>query len=87
MMEKGKIENRRYSRVKPVGLISKTGKLVLAPRAPAIDCRVLDLSAGGACLELAGPLTLPRRFDFIHGGVRKNCHLVWQKNLRIGVGF
>jgi hypothetical protein len=86
-MEKDKAENRRYARVKPVGLVSRTAKLVLDPRARAIDCRVVDISAGGACIELAEPLKLPGRFVFIHGGVKKSCHVVWQRNGRVGLGF
>ena len=40
-----------------------------------------------ACLELLAPATLPRRFMVVHGGTRKHCSLVWQKNLRFGVTF
>jgi hypothetical protein len=87
MLDKSKDENRLYVRLKPVGLISKTGTLVLDPKAPAVSCRVIDISRGGACLELAQPMKLPKRFVFVHGGTRKHCHLVWQKNERFGVGF
>lgn len=86
-MLESKGESRLYTRVKPVGLISKTGKLVVDPKLPVVDCRVLDLSKGGACLELLKPLKLPKRFVFVHGGVRKNCHLIWQRGERFGVGF
>jgi hypothetical protein len=87
MAEHRKIENRRYARIKPVGLISKTGKLILDPKAPAIDCKVVNISAGGASLELAEPVKFPRRFIFLHGGTRKHCSLVWQKDLRFGICF
>ncbi len=87
MAEQRDVENRRYSRVRPVGLISKTGKLILDPKLPAVDCKVFDLSGGGACLELYAPATLPRRFMLVHGGTRKSCSLVWQKDLRFGVCF
>jgi hypothetical protein len=87
MVEDRKIENRRYARIRPSGSISKTGKLILDPKAPAVDCKVVDLSGGGACLELLAPATLPRRFMVVHGGTRKHCSLVWQKNLRFGVTF
>ena len=82
-----KMENRRYARVKPVGIISKTGKLILDAKSPAVDCKVLDISGGGACLETAAPVKLPRRFMLVHGGTRKHCSLVWQKDLRFGVCF
>ena len=87
MVEDRKIENRRYSRIRPSGLVSKTGKLILDPKAPAVDCKVVDLSGGGACLELVRPTQLPRRFMVVHGGTRKHCSLVWQKDLRFGVTF
>jgi len=87
MVEDRKIENRRYSRIRPSGLVSKTGKLILDPKAPAVDCKVVDLSGGGACLELLAPARLPRRFMVVHGGTRKHCSLVWQKDLRFGVTF
>ena len=87
MLDKGKDDNRLYVRVKPTGLMSKTGVLALGKDTPAVNCRVVDISKGGACLELLKPLKLPKRFVFVHGGVRKHCHLVWQKDERFGVGF
>lgn len=86
-MTEGKRENRRFLRVKPAGMVARTGKLILDSRSPTIECRVIDLSRGGACLELSKPVALPRRFEFLHGGVRKSCHLVWQKNHRFGIAF
>jgi hypothetical protein len=87
MLDKGKDDGRLYMRVKPVGLISKTGVLVLDKKTPAVNCRVIDMSRGGTCLELLKPMQLPKRFVFVHGGTKKHCHLVWQKNERFGVGF
>ena len=87
MLDKGKPENRVFVRLKPAGLVSKTGVLVLDKNTPAVNCRVIDLSRAGACLELLKPLKLPKRFVFVHGGTKKHCHLVWQKNERFGVGF
>jgi hypothetical protein len=85
--EKGKIEHRRFARVRPVGLVAKTGKLILDSKTPAIECQVIDLSSGGACLWLPKGVQLPRRFEFLHGGVKKSSFLVWQKHLRVGIGF
>lgn len=78
---------RLYKRVPPSGLVSKRAQLVVAPRAPLIECIVIDYSAGGACLGLDRAVALPQRFEFMHGGVRKRCRLVWQKGLRLGVAF
>ncbi len=87
MAENRNIEYRRYSRIRPSGLVSKTGKLILDPKAPAVDCKIVDLSGGGACLELIVSVRLPRRFMVVHGGTRKHCSLVWQKDLRFGGCF
>lgn len=85
--ENGKVEHRRYVRVKPSGLVARTGKLFLDAKAPAMECQVVDISSGGACLWLSMPVQLPKHFQFMHGGVKKSCYLVWQKNLRAGIGF
>ena len=87
MIEDSKIENRRYTRIRPSGLVSKTAVLILDPKAPGVTCKVVDISRGGACLELIAPVALPRRFMVVHGGTRKHCSLVWQKALRFGVCF
>ena len=85
LQDKG--DNRLYSRVKPIGLISKTATLVLDPKTPAVQCRVVDISKGGACIELLKPLKMPKRFIFLHGGVKKHSFLIWQRGERVGVGF
>jgi len=87
MVEASKIESRRYARIRPSCRISKTALLILDPKAPGVTCNVVDLSGGGACLELLAPAQLPRRFMVVHGGTRKHCSLVWQKKLRFGICF
>jgi hypothetical protein len=80
-------EKRRYMRVRPSGLVSRAGKIIIDPKKAAIDCDVIDLSAGGACLIVRSEATLPRRFEFLHGGSRRKCLLVWQSGRRIGVSY
>jgi hypothetical protein len=87
MPEKGKIENRRYTRVKPTGRISPKALLILDPKLPAVECKLIDISAGGACLEIPKDTKLPRYFTFFHGGTRKYCSVAWQKNQRVGICF
>ena len=43
---------RLFARVRPTGRNSDVAKLIVGPKAPVIDCRVVDYSAGGACLEI-----------------------------------
>ena len=52
-----------------------------------IECRVIDLSAGGACLELGRHYDLPNTFEFIHAGSRRFCYLAWRRGNRLGVSY
>ena len=70
-------ENRRFTRVRPAGLMSRTASIIVDPHKPVIACNIIDLSAGGACLEIGSPAPLPRKFVFLHGGTKKRCNLVW----------
>jgi len=79
-------EKRRFARVRPSGLVSRTARIIL-PQAPPIDCTVIDMSAGGACLDLPEPDRLPPRFTLLHGATRKNCLIMWKKFRRVGVQF
>ena len=80
-------ENRRFHRVRPSGLVPKTGMIFADLKSPATGCAVVDISAGGACLDVYGAAPIPRRFTLNHGGTKKSCYLVWQKGRRIGVSF
>jgi hypothetical protein len=81
-------ENRRWSRIKPRGLIPQTGKILLPGKNPGvIDCRIVDLSARGACLELPKLYDLPERFEFIHGHTRMICRVAWTSEHRVGVMY
>jgi hypothetical protein len=68
-------------------LVSRTAKIIVDPKAPAIDCTVIDLSAGGASLDLPNPDRLPARFVLLHGGTKKKCLVKWKKFRRVGVVF
>lgn len=78
-------EKRRWLRIKPHGLAQRAGKILLGETSTPIDCFVIDLSAGGACLELSKFYDLPERFAFIHGRTRTTCWLVWRRGYRIGI--
>lgn len=80
-------EQRRFLRVRPSGLVPKTATLFANLKSAVITCTVLDTSAGGACLEVHGTAAIPTRFILNHGGVKKNCRVVWQKSRRIGVCY
>jgi hypothetical protein len=80
-------EKRRYARVKPPSFSSRVGRIVIDPKTPSIECTIIDLSAGGACLEVGGTVSLPKRFEFFAGGTRKKCNLVWSRGRRVGISF
>jgi hypothetical protein len=80
-------ELRRFVRVRPQGMMSKTGKLIVDPKKPVIDCTVIDLSATGACLQVSSPAGLPKRFEFLYAGVKKKVQLVWTRGFTIGVSY
>ena len=81
------INPRRFARVKLGGRLSDAAKIVVGPRAPAIDCRLIDFSAGGACLDVGPQVSLPPRFELVHGHTRKRCRVVWKAGRRVGVSF
>ncbi len=82
------MEERRAARVSPSGLVSKTAKIFAEQKgSPVIDCYVIDLSPGGACLELARDAEIPQRFVLLHGGVKKKGRLAWRKGYRFAMVF
>jgi hypothetical protein len=80
-------DQRRWPRIEPKGLVAKTAQIFLPPHNDTVECRVIDISAGGARLELPSTRDLPARFEVKHGGVRKLCALVWQRGYRFGIKF
>jgi len=68
-------------------LVSRTAKIFLDPKAMPIECTVIDLSAGGACIELSKPDLLVPTFEFLHGGLKRTCNLAWRRGFRAGISF
>lgn len=80
-------DKRRWFRSKPRGLVPATAKILVPGKAAPIECTVIDLSAGGACLAMSQVQELPPRFEFLHGGTKKICTLVWRRGYRFGINF
>src|SRR5581483_3457644 len=78
---------RLFARMKPSGRISSAAKIVAGAKAAAVECILVDYSAGGACLQLKAFIALPDRFDVLYGTTRKHCRVVWKRGLRMGVSF
>ena len=43
------VQKRRFERIKPTGRLSRSGKIIVDARSPAVECVIVDYSAGGAC--------------------------------------
>ena len=56
---------RRFARIRRAGNMSGTVKVQAGPNTPLIDCKLVDYSAGGACLELSGQIRLPRAIRIV----------------------
>jgi len=78
---------RLFARVKPAGRISSVAKIFAGANAAAVECILVDYSAGGACLQMKTSIALPDRFDVLYGTTRKRCRVVWKRGLRLGVTF
>lgn len=78
---------RLYPRVRPTNRQGARAQITVGPKAPVIACRLIDYSAGGACLEIFPMVALPGRFELLHGGVKKRSRVVWRRGIRIGVAF
>jgi hypothetical protein len=81
------MQERRFSRIRPSGRISNEASLIVGPKLPVVPCRIVDYSAGGACVELNADVALPQRFELLHSGTKKKCRIVWKRALRVGVSF
>ncbi|HLI99824.1 MAG TPA: PilZ domain-containing protein [Bradyrhizobium sp.] len=78
---------RLYQRVRPAGGNAAKAQIIVNPKLPVISCRLIDYSPGGACLEVPPTVSLPERFELLHGNVKKKSRVVWRRGVRIGVAF
>jgi hypothetical protein len=78
-------ERRNHDRLR----VRMPATIVFGRRSAAVDCVVLDFSAGGACLELKIPLGIPDEFELTirHSNIIHPCLVVWRKPRRLGVAF
>jgi PilZ domain len=76
---------RRHHRIE----FQKAAFVILEPDGPWIECTILDISDGGACLEI-GDLPVPRIFVLVmtpEGRVRRACVTVWRRGEVLGARF
>jgi hypothetical protein len=76
---------RKHNRIE----FQKSGFVILEPDGPWIECSLLDISDGGACLEV-GDLPVPKIFVLVmtsDGRVRRACMTVWRRGELLGARF
>ncbi|MGH6840299.1 MAG: diguanylate cyclase domain-containing protein, partial [Methylocella sp.] len=68
--------------------VLKKAQIVFKGRGAVIDCAVLNLADGSACLKVESPIGIPDSFDLVidHATVG-NCRVAWRKATQIGVEF
>jgi PilZ domain len=83
-MEKPTQERQNHLRQR----VLKRAQIVFKGHEAVIDCVVLNLSDGGACLKVETPIGIPDTFDLMldHASLH-NCRVVWRKATRIGIQF
>jgi len=76
-------ERRRSPRMR----VLKSGRIIVAAKAPPIACTVRNISEGGACLQMDNHYGIPDAFDIVIDGVHHPCRVAWRSSLKIGVAF
>jgi hypothetical protein len=68
--------------------VLKSAKIIFSDRLSVLDCRISNLSEGGACLQIASTASVPRTFALrLAGEPERVCQKVWTRDGRIGVRF
>jgi PilZ domain len=83
-MEKPTQERQNHLRQR----VLKRAQIVFKGHDAVIDCVVLNLSDGGACLKVESPVGIPNTFHLmLDRASLRNCRVVWRKATRIGIQF
>jgi hypothetical protein len=79
------MEEHRQSRRRR---ILKGARIVFNNKFTAVDCRVRNLSEGGALLEVAGTAGIPDRFSLVMAdGEARECEVRTRATRALGVHF
>jgi hypothetical protein len=76
-------KTKRYS-------VAHGARIVCDGGASPQNCRMLDLSARGARLELESAAALPDKFILLlshDGGLRRQCCVIWRSENAVGIEF
>ena len=68
--------------------VLKGAKIVFNERQSTLNCRVRDMTAGGARLDLSTQQLLPHEFELqVSGSLTRRCGLRWAHGNFVGVRF
>jgi PilZ domain len=76
-------KSRRYS-------VDHGARIVWGDGSNPQHCRILDVSAHGAQLELKTTVTVPDKFTLLlshDGGLRRECSVTWRSENAVGIEF
>ena len=65
----------------------KAGTIVFNNSSSVYSCTVRNVSKTGACLLMAGALSVPAQFDLMMDNERVPCTVRWRRTDRLGVRF
>ena len=70
-------------------LTFKTGKVTFGENMPGVECAILNVSEGGACILVPEEAEIPAKFRLvIDGEIRiRLCCVRWRNRTRIGLSF
>jgi hypothetical protein len=78
-------ENRRERRMR----VFKSARIIFNGGYSVFDCRVRNLSSGGAMLEMPSLLGIPTHFEIAmdSSGKHRQCTVMWRTDTLMGVAF
>ncbi len=67
----------------------KGARVVLGNNLSTFECKVRNLSATGACIEMPSTLGVPNHFTLKYddGSPSKVCNVIWRTEKRMGLRF
>lgn len=65
----------------------KGGRVTFNAGFAVLDCRIRDISGGGAQIEIDSVLGVPREFELQFDGTSRRCSTRWRARKRMGVAF
>jgi len=71
----------------PRDIVQRLTFIVLSDKTPKIKCTARNISDVGATLGLSPTFNLPRRFDVVIDGHRRQCRMIWRTDREVRISF